>query len=143
MTHSFDSRISKASKRPWIVREHPADTDRFIIQAPKNKPTDPYNIEVMGEDAHPDLYPIEQKRGDAQLIVEAANAMSGDYGWLVFNEGPCIWFWVPTFEQTVHELSDDVRPATVFEKVFFERCGQPTPGGGFELVNTEIIEALN
>jgi len=63
----------KHSQLPWEVIEHPNGDDLFI-RAPKNNPEDPYDIEVMGDDTNEDLYPLEQKRADAYLIVEATNS---------------------------------------------------------------------
>lgn len=46
------------SKLPWRVRELGGTC---FIEADKNKPSDPYNIEVMGDDTNDDLYPESQK----------------------------------------------------------------------------------
>jgi hypothetical protein len=65
------------SKLPWIVRTNPRDEDYCFVQAPRNKPTDPYDIEVMGEDMNEDLYSPQQKRADAEFIVECVNLFKG------------------------------------------------------------------
>lgn len=61
------------SKLPWRIREHPRDPDRFHIEAERNDPLHPYDIEVMGDDTGL-LYPVEQRRSDAELIVRATMA---------------------------------------------------------------------
>ena len=59
----------KGSKN-WIIRhiEPEIPESDFFIEADKLNESDPYNIEVMGEDAG-DLYPKEVKLADAKLIV--------------------------------------------------------------------------
>lgn len=60
------------SQLPWRVRVHPQNKDQFFIEASKNSPDHPYDIEVMGEDTGK-LYPDAQKRADADFIVKAVN----------------------------------------------------------------------
>lgn len=45
----------------------------LFIQADKNKPKDPYHIEVMGDDTNEELYSLEQKKADAILIIKSVN----------------------------------------------------------------------
>ena len=66
------------SKLPWIVRTNLRDEDYCFVQAPRNKPTDPYDIEVMGEDMNENLYSPQQKRADAELIVECVNLLGAE-----------------------------------------------------------------
>ena len=66
------------SKLPWIVRTNPRDEDYCFIQAPRNKPNDPYDIEVMGEDMNENLYSPQQKRADAEFIVECVNLLGAE-----------------------------------------------------------------
>ncbi len=56
---------------PWRVMTLPRTV---FIQANRNKPTDPYDIEIMGDDTNEDLYPEIQKCADAEFIVKAVNA---------------------------------------------------------------------
>lgn len=64
------------SKLPWRVKEI-EEHGLLFIQADRNEPTQPYDIEVMGDDTHPALYPVEQKKADAELIVQAVNERQG------------------------------------------------------------------
>jgi len=64
--------MSKATPRPWRVREHPANADEFHVSA-KCPPDDPYygrceETEIMSDEDYP------RKRADAELIVSAVNA---------------------------------------------------------------------
>lgn len=63
------------SRGPWRIREHPDPSrdDHFFVQAPRNDPSHPYDIEVMADDTGGSLYPVEQKRADAEFIVLAEN----------------------------------------------------------------------
>ena len=63
-----------ASRGPWMVRTSPRDRDMFFVQAPRNLSSEPYDIEVLGEDTGNGLYPVEQRRADADLIVALVNA---------------------------------------------------------------------
>lgn len=64
----------KHSPLPWIVRRLPrGGVGECFIQAARLKPTDPYDIEVMGDDTNPNLYPDELKAADAEFIVRACN----------------------------------------------------------------------
>lgn len=61
----------KHSKLPWRKITFP-DGATFI-QADRNKPEDRYDIEVLGEDVNPKLYPQEQKDADTDLILRLVN----------------------------------------------------------------------
>jgi len=116
------------SKLPWRIRAHPGNPDDFFIQADRNRPDHPYDIEVLGDDTNSVLYPVEQKRADAELIVQATAAMQNTTdAWkrllamvaahptarlLVGNNlnglqplKACSW--EPTFNAIILEFSDD------------------------------------
>lgn len=76
LNENIENLETKHSKEPWIYREFPDQRDCFV-QAKRNKPTDPYDIEILGDDTNPDLYPIEQKMADAKRIVACVNAFEG------------------------------------------------------------------
>lgn len=59
------------SKLPWRKVTFP-DGGSFI-QADRNKPEDPYDIEIFGEDVNPNLYPQEQKDLDIDLTLRFVN----------------------------------------------------------------------
>lgn len=61
----------KHSKLPWRKVTFP--NGGSFIQADKNKPEDPYDIEVFGEDVNPNLYPQEQKDLDIDLTLKFVN----------------------------------------------------------------------
>ena len=49
------------------------DSGYFFVEADKLEPSHGYNIEVMCEDAN---YPLEVKKADAELMVDAENTYS-------------------------------------------------------------------
>ena len=61
------------------------------------------------------------KLPDAAVFGKAA-----PHGWICYNSGPCEWFWSEDRNQLVHELSDDIRPATHLEKYFLNKIGNRT-----------------
>jgi len=61
----------KHSKLPWRKVVFP-DGGSFI-QANRNKRTDPYDIEVFGDDTNPTLYPQVQKDADIDLTLRFVN----------------------------------------------------------------------
>lgn len=61
---------------PWRVIIFPDGSDCFV-QADRNNPTDPYDIEILGDDTNPNFYPISQKMADAERIVACVNACEG------------------------------------------------------------------
>lgn len=64
----------KHTPTPWRYRELPHGNDCFV-QADRLKPEHPYDIEILGDDTNEDLYPLEQKKADAQRIVACVNAL--------------------------------------------------------------------
>lgn len=64
------------SRGLWIVRHHPRNRDEFFVQAPRNNPSDPYDIQVLGEDTG-HLYPVEQRLADAHLVSAAPEMFFG------------------------------------------------------------------
>lgn len=62
----------KHSELPWTVRHLKNSGTQFFVQAPRNKPTEAYDIEVLGEDVGLE-YPNDQRLADARLIVQAVN----------------------------------------------------------------------
>jgi len=44
-----------------------------------------------------------------------------EHGWVCYNNGPGKWFWMATYEECVHELTDDIRPATHLEKYLLQQ----------------------
>lgn len=66
----------KHTPEPWRFKEFPSN-DQCFIQADRNKATDPYDIEVMGDDTNEKYYPYEQKKSDALRIVSCINACAG------------------------------------------------------------------
>lgn len=66
--------LAKMTPGEWQLRYHPHDPDDCIVQAPRLKPHHPYDVHVLGEDKHPDLYPPEQYKNDAAGIVALKNA---------------------------------------------------------------------
>lgn len=67
---------AKHTHEPWRYVQI-GDGDDCFIQADRNKPSDPYDIEVMGDDTNEELYPMKQKMADAARIVACVNAMAG------------------------------------------------------------------
>lgn len=57
--------VAAATPGKWIVRQQGNNASQFFVQAPRLSPTDPYDIEVLGEDDT--LYPT--RRADADAIV--------------------------------------------------------------------------
>lgn len=55
------------------------------------------------------------------------------HGWVCYNEGPCEIFWSPEKEALEHELSSDIRPATAYEKFFFEQFGKSCAGNTYSI----------
>jgi hypothetical protein len=85
----------KHSKLPWIVTEYPFGRQCFV-QATRNKETEPYDIKVLGDDLGGDLYPYEQKKADAQRIVDCVNALAG-------IDRPVAW--VKEIDRAYHEVT--------------------------------------
>ena len=61
------------TKGEWKVREFPDGSDCFV-EAPRSNKSDPYDIEIL-QDGHDELYPYEQKKADATLIVSAPDLL--------------------------------------------------------------------
>lgn len=68
--HQLSQQAAKATKN-WRVRFNPADTKDFFVEADRLDPTHPYDIEVMGDDKNPRLYPPAQALSDATFMVAA------------------------------------------------------------------------
>lgn len=51
------------------------------------------------------------------------------HGWVCYNGGPGAIFWSPARSALEHELSEDIRPATAYEKALFARFGTKTSQG--------------
>lgn len=80
--------LEYATPGKWFVREHPGNQERFFVQAPRLQPTDPYDIEVLGDDDT--LYPT--RRHDADFIVEAHESL------------PAILANMDTYEQIMRDV---------------------------------------
>ncbi len=67
------AKAKAATKGPWTVRKHPEDPDRYpsFVQAPRTNPSDPYDIEILGEDIA--LY--ETREQDVDFIAGAQPAV--------------------------------------------------------------------
>lgn len=65
---------------------------------------------------------IESLRRFGQSVEGLSHAF-GQYGWIVYNDGPSEWHWFAKREECEHELSSDIMPATFLEKTFFNRNG--------------------
>ena len=68
----------KHTPGPWTIRFMNRENieDGFFIQAPRLKPTHPYDIEILGEDTGGDMYTKEQRYADAVLTVQAPNMLA-------------------------------------------------------------------
>lgn len=68
--------LDRLASKNWRVRQSPMEPDdpgAFIVEADKLKGSHPYNIQVLGEDRHPELYPADVARADATLAVILRN----------------------------------------------------------------------
>jgi len=66
---------------------------------------------------------------DLKEQLLAGRDEAGKHGWVCYNGGPGAIFWSPERASLEHELSDDIRPATAYEKHLFGRFGQETADG--------------
>ena len=62
----IEERANKATASPWGVRKRNSE-DMGFVQAPRYQPSDPYDIEVLGDDDT--LYPT--KAHDIEFIAHA------------------------------------------------------------------------
>lgn len=66
---------------------------------------------------------------DLKEQLLAVRDEAGKHGWVCYNGGPGAIFWSPERDSLEHELSDDIRPATAYEKYLFARFGQESANG--------------
>jgi DNA-binding phage protein len=63
-----------ATPGPWEHRVLQNGVQSFV-QAPRNNPGDPYDIEIMGEDRNVDNYPPSQALADGNFIAASRTAL--------------------------------------------------------------------
>jgi hypothetical protein len=71
--------LDRLASKNWRVRQSPMEPDNpgeFILEADKLSPSHPYNIQVLGDDKHPELYPPKVARADAELMAILRNNLS-------------------------------------------------------------------
>jgi hypothetical protein len=71
LTDEMKAAYEAATPGVWFVRHSKNQENLFFVQAPRIKPTDPYDVEVLGDDTA--LYPT--KLADARFIAMAHEMM--------------------------------------------------------------------
>lgn len=71
MSPAFLRSLADKASKNWRVRVNPRDSSMFFLEADRLKSSDPYAVEVFGDDVT--LYPEETRMADMLLAATLRN----------------------------------------------------------------------